>query len=259
MSARAGINLASRPFVNDRPVKRVTILLWALGALLAIAAAWSYWVYVAGREDQRRELARLEGAMEVERAEIAELQRRFASFELEGQNQRVRFLNQRIAERTFSWSLLFDHLAEILPADVRLLNLAPEVGFGAVRRIDEESLAEIPGERVPLRVNATARREEAILELLDAMFASPRFERPNLAQESRERSGGETRISLSVVYLPGAGEEPLDGAGDAPAGGALDGPDQPDLPAAGSPVSTAEGAEPAAEPGTGVDAGEDAT
>jgi Tfp pilus assembly protein PilN len=251
VSARAGINLASRAFVNARPVKRVTILLWALGALLAIAAAWSYWVYVAGREDQRRELVRLEEAMEVERAQIAELQRRFAGFELEGQNQRVRFLNQRIAERTFSWSLLFDHLAEILPADVRLLNLAPEVGFGSDRRIDEKSLAETPGERVPLRVNATARREEAILELLDAMFASPRFERPNLAEESRERSGGETRLSLSVVYLPSAGEEPLDGAEDAA--------DQPDLPAAGAPVSTAEGAEPRAEPGTGADAGEDAT
>ena len=34
MSARAGINLAARPFVNDRPVRRVTLLLWALGAVL---------------------------------------------------------------------------------------------------------------------------------------------------------------------------------------------------------------------------------
>lgn len=259
MSARAGINLASRPFVNERPVKRVTILLWALGAVLAIVAAWSYWVYVAGREDQRRELARLEEAMEAERAEIAVLQRRLAGFELDDQNRRVRFLNQRIAERAFSWSLLFDHLAEILPNDVRLLNLAPEVGFGADGRIDDQSLASTPGERVPLQVNATARREEAILELLDALFASPRFERPNLAQESREQSGSETRFTLSVVYLPRA-VDPLEETEDMPGAGGMDGPDQPDLPrrpdlpATGSPVPTAEaGSEP---PGEG-DAGEE--
>lgn len=252
MSARAGINLAARPFVNDRPVRRVTLLLWVLGALFALAAGWSYWVYFAGRADQRRELARLDQAMDAERQQIAQLQRRLAGFELEGQNQRVRFLNQRIAERTFSWSLLFDRLAEILPGDVRLLNLAPQVGFGQEVRLDERALAATPGERVPLRVNATARREEAILELLDALFASRLFERPNLAEESRDRAGGETRFSLSVVYLPVAAEAPEGGAaaGDDP-GGPGD-TDEPDLPAAASPVPTAAaGGSLAVEPGAG--------
>lgn len=238
--ARAGINLSSRPFVNDRPVRRVAILLWVLGVLLAAGAAWSYWVYFAGREDQRRELARLEEAMESERAQIAQLQRRLAGFELDSQNQRVRFLNQRIAERTFSWSLLFDRLAGILPNDVRLLSLAPQVGFGQEGRVDPRTLEETPGERVPLRLVATARREDAILELLDAFFASTLFERPNLAQESRTQAGAETRFTLSVVYLPHAVEP------EAGAPGVLDGPDQPDVPAAGAlPTADAGGLEPA--------------
>jgi Tfp pilus assembly protein PilN len=257
VSARGGINLAARPFVNERPVQRVTLLLWALGALLALTAGWSYWAYFAGRADQRRELARLEQAMDAERGQIAELQRRLAGFELESQNQRVRFLNQRIAERTFSWSLLFDRLAEILPGDVRLLNLAPEVGFGEDQRFDEKSLAATPGERVPLRIRATARREEAILELLDALFASPLFERPNLAEESREQAGGDTRFSLSVVYLPAAAEASEGGAAAGDPDGP-DGPDQPDLPAAGSPVPTA-AVDPAVEPGAAAAGREDPT
>ena len=198
---RAGINLASRPFVNARPVARVTAALWALGALLALAAGWSFWSYFAGREDQRQELASIEAAMEREREAIDGLSRELAAIPLDNQNQRVRFLNQRIAERAFSWSLLFDHLAEILPADVRLLSLAPRVGFGGDGRRGAE-LDGAAGDRVLLQVQAVARRPEAILELLDALFDSDAFERPNLAQESRE--GAETRFTLSVIYLPAA-------------------------------------------------------
>jgi Tfp pilus assembly protein PilN len=217
----AGINLASRPFVNDRPVARVTAALWALGALLALATGWSFWGYFVGREDQREELARIEAAMEREREAVAGLSRELAGIPLDNQNQRVRFLNQRIAERAFSWSLLFDRLAEILPADVRLLSLAPQVGFGqdGRRRSAAAAADGAPGERVLLQVQAVARRQEAILELLDAMFASDAFERPNLARESRE--GAETRFTLSVVYLPGAAVEAggveageTDGSGD---------------------------------------------
>jgi Tfp pilus assembly protein PilN len=226
---RAGINLASRPFVNDRPVARVTAALWVLGALLALAAGWSFWGYFAGREDQREELASIEAAMEREREAIVGLSRELAAIPLDNQNQRVRFLNQRIAERAFSWSLLFDRLAEILPADVRLLSLAPRVEFGEDgRRRGRAAAADepAPGERVLLQVQAAARRQEAILELLDALFASDSFERPNLAQESRE--GGETRFTLSVVYLPDAaaeddgavaGEAATDGGGDGGAAG----------------------------------------
>lgn len=243
MSVRAGLNLASRRFVNDRPVKRVTIVLWVLGAALAITAAWSYWVLFAGRDDQRRELARLEEAMDTERAEIGRLQRRLAGFELDEQNQRVRFLNQRIAERTFSWSRLFDHLAGILPGDVRLLSLAPDVGFGEGRRIDRETLAETPGERVPLKISATARREEAILKLLDALFASPRFEQPNLAQESREQAGGETRFTLSVIYLPTLAARP--GPRGTPR------PDAARPPGTAAPVPTADAAGSGDEPAAG--------
>ena len=235
----AGINLASRPFVNDRPVARVTAALWALGALLALATGWSFWGYFAGREDQREELARIEAQMEREREAVAGLSRELAGIPLDNQNQRVRFLNQRIAERAFSWSLLFDRLAEILPADVRLLSLAPQVGFGQDgRQRSAAAAAGAPGERVLLQVLAVARRQEAILELLDAMFASDAFERPNLARESRE--GAETRFTLSVVYLPGAAVEAA-GVETGETDGSVDGAGAE--AAAGSAVTAAEAAE----------------
>ena len=221
MTMRAGINLASRPFLNDRPVARVTAALWVLGALLALAAGWSFWSYFAGREDQREELASIEESMEREREAIAGLSRELAAIPLDNQNQRVRYLNQRIAERAFSWSLLFDRVAEILPADVRLLSLAPRVESGedggGRRRGAAAAADRAPGERVFLQVQAVARRPEAMLELIDAMFASDAFERPNLARENRE--GGETQFTLSVVYLPAAAAGDDGAAGEAPDGG----------------------------------------
>lgn len=201
----SGVNLAARPFVNARPVVRVAIALWVLGALLAAAAGWSFWGYYSGRADLRRELAEIEASRQSERAVIASLRGELAGVALDNQNQRVRFLNQRIAERTFSWSLLFDRLAEILPADVRLLSLTPRVDFDPPesrrrsRRVGEEDAA--AGELVRLQIQAVSRRDEAILELLDAMFASPHFERPNLHQETRQ-GGAEVRFTLEVGYLP---------------------------------------------------------
>lgn len=256
---RAGINLSSRPFVNDRPVARVAAALWVLGALLALAAGWSFWRYSTGREDQREELARIEAAMERERETIAGLRTELAGIPLDNQNQRVRFLNQRIAERAFSWSLLFDRIAEILPADVRLLSLAPRVESaedGDRRR--RARAAEVEhGERVHLQVNAVTRRPEAMLELIDALFASESFERPNLAQERRE--GGETRFILSVVYLPeaaagaagGPDGESATGDGDGAAPGDEAGTGDAPEPAAGTAVTDlgAAGAAAAAETG----------
>lgn len=201
----AGVNLASRPFVNARPVVRVTVALWVLGALLAVLAGWSFWGYYAGRTDLRRELAEIETSMEREREAIDTLGAELAGIELDNLNQRVQFINQRIAERTFSWSLLFDRLAEILPGDVRLVALSPRVEFDEPERRRRRVVEVDNGERetAMLQIQAVARRGEAILELLDAMFASPPFERPNLHQETRDR-GGEIRFTLDVGYLPQA-------------------------------------------------------
>lgn len=222
---KRGLNLAARPFVNARPVVRATIALWLLGGVLLVTSAVLYWSFFAGREDQRSELAEIDGAIAAERAEVRKLGDRLTEFELAGLNARVEFLNQRIAERTFSWSLLFDRLADILPGDVRLQNLSPRTVDGDRRGGDASAAAADDSERVLLSIQAEARREEAILELLDALFADPVFEHPNLAQENRER--GVTRFTLTVIYLPqaaaaaaDAGEPAGADAGDAVTAGA---------------------------------------
>ena len=122
------LNLAGRPFLNSRPVVRVSLLLWVLGLLLLLANVSLFLSYRERSADKREQIARGEAEIQRQQALATDLQRQLDSFELEAQNRRIEFLNKQIQERTFSWSQLLDRIAERLPNDVRLNRLTPLTG-----------------------------------------------------------------------------------------------------------------------------------
>jgi hypothetical protein len=81
--------------------------------------------------------------------------------------------------------------------DVRLTSLAPSAP-GDDRRDPAGAAA---GERVLLDIKAQARNDQAILDFVDALFADPSFERPNLAQQRKEQ-GENIVFDLQVLYAP---------------------------------------------------------
>lgn len=192
--AVAALNLARRPFVNTRPVARVAIFLWVVGGLLFLLNLWLYASYFTGSEGKRLELAELERRTEDERRLLGARQAELARLDLANQNRRVEFLNVKIHERTFSWSLLFDRLAEILPPDVRLTSLSPQA-LGEGRRGAEAS------RRVALDVVGVARSVEAELAFLQALYDHPAFESPTLQRDSRTPQR-EVLFALRAAYLP---------------------------------------------------------
>jgi Tfp pilus assembly protein PilN len=201
------LNLAARPFVNNRPITRLTAVLWAAAVAFLVADALLFWGYWRGHQDQRAQLTQVEGEIGAERRTLGELGRKLAAVDVAQLNRRTELLNQKIAERTFGWGQLFDHLTALLPADVRLISLTPQsvAESRPGRRRGAAAAGVLSGgggesDRVRLEILGAARRDEAVLELLDALFADPAFEDPNLARESKEQ--GEVRFSLSAVYLP---------------------------------------------------------
>ncbi|HLE83505.1 MAG TPA: PilN domain-containing protein [Thermoanaerobaculia bacterium] len=242
------LDLAARPFVNRRPVVRLALLLWLAGGALLAGNLWLYWDFLAGRGDVHARRLEVEEAIAIEERRISGLAGELAGYDLEAQNEQVAYLNQRIDQRRFSWSRLFDELAGLLPRDVRIQSLTPggsESGGGraAVRRG-----ADGAGDgRVVLGIQAEARSDEAILELVDALFADRDFERPNLIQQAAAE-GGLVRFSLDTIYRPPAALETAGGAellsaegGAAQSPEAEDGERQPpvsalDRPAASPPV-----------------------
>ncbi|HVR99687.1 MAG TPA: PilN domain-containing protein [Thermoanaerobaculia bacterium] len=199
----APLNLARRPFVNTRPVVRVALLLWVLGGLLLLGNVSLFWRYLSGSGEMRAELDRMEGEVHNERQKSSELRKRIEGYDLGQQNEQVEYLNRKIAERTFSWSLLFDRIAEVLPDNVRLTRLAPtgivaeEKGGEVVRRSGRKE----DDDRALLTITGVAKNDEALSRFVDNLYRHPAFEDPNPTQEKREE-GGLLEFNLTVYYQP---------------------------------------------------------
>ena len=198
------LNLAQRPFVNTRPVERVAAILWVLGVALLVWNLKLFMGYLGSSQSTRGKLATLERDIAGEQRTNAGLQGQVGNLGLDQENREVTFLNRKIEERTFSWSLLFDRIAEVLPDQVRLLRLTPsnvvqrEIGLGA-----RPSARELNPPPVVLTLHCEAKDDEALLRFVDNLFAHPAFSEPNLENEEREDSGL-LRFDLTVQYQPNA-------------------------------------------------------
>ncbi|HYN23207.1 MAG TPA: hypothetical protein VE078_19770, partial [Thermoanaerobaculia bacterium] len=72
------LNLARRPFVNTRPVKRLSLALWLLGGLLLLGNVTLFWSYLSGSTEKREDLVRMEEQVEHERQAVSRLEVRLA-------------------------------------------------------------------------------------------------------------------------------------------------------------------------------------
>lgn len=200
----ASVNLARRPFANIRPIQRLGIALWVIGGALAVAAAVLFWRSLFGIETKQEELAAIERHIAAERLQLENAEASLRRMNLRQQNVEATYLNDRIAERTFPWSVLFEDLAEVLPREVRLFSLAPQAAAGVTRASAQpvRQRDSRVGRRVFLQMNGAAESDEALLRLLDNLFASPYFDAPSLPRETFE--GNSVEFTLSVYYLPDA-------------------------------------------------------
>ena len=238
------VNLARRPFVNRRPVLRVAILLWILGAALAIHNFRQFTGHRTGTSEYREGLETVGQEIRGERRKLAELDKELAKVSLRRENRHTEFLNQLIAFRTFPWSALFDDLEQVVPIDVKLLSVKPNVKLKAepkkeTRRRrgrprpasvaarsadDADGPAEQEGSssddedqplrrgEVRLQLTGVARTEDALVELIEVLYDNPAFRSPFLPGESFGPDGT-VRFTLSTVYLTNtrdAAPEPSD-------------------------------------------------
>jgi Tfp pilus assembly protein PilN len=221
------LNLAGRPFLNSRPVVRVSLLLLALGIVLLIGNVSRFLNYREASADKRAQIAR--GDAEIQKAEAAQaqLQKKLDNFNLDQQNLKIDFLNRQIENRTFSWSALLDRIAERLPNGVRLNRLAPLTGEKAERERQRSRSTAHRGEaadQVTLAITGEDRDDEALMTFVDAFYKPP-FSYPDLVREEPAENKAENgkpedsklkKFELTVQYHPGA----KPGAGGAAAAGA---------------------------------------
>ncbi len=203
------LNLAHRPFLNRKPVKRAQRILWALIALLLVVNGLLYWRNREDSSDLRDRASEVRRGITDESIVLGQLQDQLGELDPERQNARVDFLNLKIAERTFPWGRLFDRLSSILPPMVRLRTLDPSVGQNSISR------SGAPGEEtVLLAINGVAASDSDLYALIDGFFGHPAFEEPKLRSE-RTNDNGEVGFSMTVRYHPWI-EEPESSVAESP-------------------------------------------
>ncbi len=124
---RISVNLASEPFRRDRPMLAASALVGvALVAVLAMLVSLAIMERGAASE-ARRDMAALAQRMQrlaSEQARLEETLRQPANAEV---LDKVTFINALLARKGISWTRIFEDLGEVMPYNVRLISVRPQV------------------------------------------------------------------------------------------------------------------------------------
>jgi Tfp pilus assembly protein PilN len=185
-------NLATRPFLNTRPVWLVTAAA-GLAALLFLALDLRL-VFVANRTliNESERLDALIVRHQELKAEVTRDVEALKRVPWRTLARRVEATNLILREHSFSWLGMLDDIERVMPYDVRLTRITPNVG----------------PDGVTLSLALIALNRDAMLELLDNLVADPRFSNPTPMTEStpEDNSSAAYVMVLRVEYDPAVGE-----------------------------------------------------
>ena len=191
---RISVNLATKPFVEVRPLLARLRLLVAVLALVAIG----FGVWLHG----------LNGRAEIAEAQMNSIKARTTGLQRERQANearmrqpanravldRSRFLNDIFARKSFSWTAVMMDLERVLPAGVQVTSIEPQVS---------------PTDgSVAIRLRVSGERALAV-QLVRNLEGSARFVHPRLSNETAQASDLTERggvVQASAPLIPGAVE-----------------------------------------------------
>ncbi len=184
-------SLASRPFLNTRPVWVMTT---AAGVIALIMIALNLRFFLITNRAVEDEIATRDALEEryselgtAARQEIAVLNRvPWRTLEA-----RVNATNLVLQEHAFSWLRMLDDIERVMPYDVRLTRITPSVS----------------PEGVMLAFEVVARNRDAMLDFIDNLVEDPRFDDPTLASERtpEDSDTGTYVLTMRVQYLASEG------------------------------------------------------
>lgn len=160
MSLRVPVNLSSEPFVRTRRVLVGTIaaavlLTASLGLLIALS-----FMERGQAADVKATLDRLRAQQKTLAAEQARLEGVLRKPENAAVLERNLFLNSLLYAKGISWTRLFDDLEQVLPHNVRLVSIRPQVNSN---------------NQVLLDMVVGAESEEPVVQFLMRLENSPQF------------------------------------------------------------------------------------
>ena len=198
---RISINLATRPFVELRPLlARLRLIMGGL-ALLAVLIAFGAYAVSRKAADATAEIDLLKDQTARVQSATAANEAKMRRPENEGVLARTQFLNLLFARKGFSWTAVMMDLEHVLPQGVQVTAIDPV--------ISKEG-------DVSIRLRVTGDRDRAI-QLVRNLERTDRFLGPRLVGESALNADKARAIGAGQAS-PG-GLQNVSALGDAPVGG----------------------------------------
>ena len=187
---RISVNLATRPFVELRPL--FAKLRLAIAALIILAIGFGFWLHV------------LNGRAKVAQAQMDALKAKTRQFQQEQQAnearmrqpqnmavlERSQFLNDLFARKSFSWTAVMMDLERVLPVGVQVTSIEPVITKSG---------------DVNIRLRVSGDRERAV-QLVRNLETSQRFVSPRLVSEAAQKQQEGNNRFTTQPALPGAVE-----------------------------------------------------
>jgi len=190
---RLDINLATRPYEDAREFWGR----WGLGVgLLALATlallGWTYrsWVH-AGKE--RQSIAKLEAQIAERNRERAQAQAFLDLAVNRSTRDQSQFLNGLIQRKAFSWTRVFEELEQVMPPNLHVASLRPEM--------NEQSQME-------LDMKVAGETRAAAVDLVQHMEGSKHFQGAQFVQENVGTEGGSgVTANVIALYVPDSDQQ----------------------------------------------------
>ena len=187
---RLDINLASRPYEDAREFwARWGLGVGLLGALTLFLLILTVRDWRKAGQD-RHDIARLEQQIAERDNERAQAQAFLDLAANRSTRDQSQFLNGLIERKSFSWTRVFEDLERVMPANLHVVSLRPELNDQNQMQLD-------------MKVAGDTRA--AAVELVHRMEGSRHFQGAQLVQEGQTGETG-TAMSATVIaiYIPDA-------------------------------------------------------
>jgi hypothetical protein len=181
------LNLASRPYRDYRPVYAAVVAMSLITAFLMLNNVETYYRYTRDTRSTRAKIASIEAQTQQERQREQTVKQRIKHLDLGRLSAQTTFVNNKLAERAFSWSTLLDELESVMVDDVRLVSVAPTFGDKGTIQL---SLAFI------------SKSGDGMIRTINRMNSDPQFAYPFPNNQSVIKDGGGYSFGLTVTYLP---------------------------------------------------------
>lgn len=187
--AEFDLNLSTRPFSAYRLINIALVFILVVLAVVSVWQAAGFLRYSRLARSIRTEEQETRVEAQALGKRVAELESRLDRPESTAKLNEIGFLNHLIQRKNLSWTRFFANLEDMVPDNVHLTTLTPDIAAGGP---------------VTFNIGVRAKSIADVKVFLERLEQSPVFEKIIVSVEQKNDSnlGSDVDVTLSAIYHP---------------------------------------------------------